>query len=56
MLNKGTLAEEEKTTMITEMVEALKEMDMPGLILVQNGIDLLRARERLVDAQSKKAG
>ena len=42
--------------MIAEMIEALKEMDMTGLVLVQNGIDLLRARERLADAQSEKAG
>ncbi|EEG52893.1 hypothetical protein CLOSTASPAR_05054 [[Clostridium] asparagiforme DSM 15981] len=55
MVDNTIIQDSGKDKMLADMVKTLSEMDMPSLVLIQNGIDLLRAKERL-EAQTPKAG
>ena len=55
MVDNTIIQDSGKDKMLVDMVKTLSEMDMPSLVLIQNGIDLLRAKERL-EAQTPKAG
>lgn len=48
--------DKQKKRLITDMVKKLNEMDMTGLLLVNNSVEVLRKKELLDEAKKQKTG